>query len=94
MSIFIVGGDSLGNIGENLKSLGCQTITHFKGRKNICSRKLQIPSGTDLILILTDFVDHNIAKSIRHHAKSKSIPVLFSKRSWTYLFPRIKLHMP
>jgi len=90
LSIFIVGADRLGNIANNLKESGCHSITHLKGRKNICMRKLQIPAGTDLILVMTDYIDHNIAHDIRSKAKRQSIPVLFSKRSWTYLFPKLK----
>ncbi|MCL6479914.1 MAG: DUF2325 domain-containing protein [Peptococcaceae bacterium] len=90
MSILVVGADHLGDIAVNLKSMGCKSLTHLKGRKNIHRRNLQIPEGTDLVLVMTDYVDHNIARFIRDSAKSRSIPVVFSKRSWTYLSPKLK----
>ncbi len=85
MSILIVGADHLGDIANNLKNMGCRTITHVKGRKNINRRNLHIPKGTDLVLVMTDYVDHNISRYIRDKAKTQSIPVLFSKRSWSCL---------
>lgn len=89
MCIFVVGADHLGDIETNLKSLGC-SLTHLKGRKNMHRRK-KIPGGTDLVLVMTDYLDHSIALSIREMAKSQSIPVIFSKRSWAYLSQKLKL---
>jgi len=91
MSILVVGADHLGDIATNLKSMGCHSLTHLKGRKNIHRRNLQIPIGTDLVLVMTDYVDHNIARSVRDIAGSLSIPVVFSKRSWAYLSQKLKM---
>lgn len=91
MSIFIVGADHLGDIATNLKNMGCLTLTHLKGRKNIQKRNLHIPEGTDMVLVMTDYVDHNIARSIRERAKNLSIPVVFSKRSWACLSQKLHL---
>lgn len=91
MSILVVGADHLGDIAANLKNMGFHSLTHLKGRKNIHKRNLQIPEGTDLVLVITDYVDHNIARSIRNKAKSLSIPVVFSKRSWAYLSQKLKM---
>ncbi|MCL6634354.1 MAG: DUF2325 domain-containing protein [Peptococcaceae bacterium] len=54
-------------------------------------RSLQIPEGTDLVLVMTDYVDHNIARTIREKAKSQCTPVIFSKRSWSYLSQKLKM---
>ncbi|OPY57800.1 MAG: hypothetical protein A4E55_01380 [Pelotomaculum sp. PtaU1.Bin035] len=91
MSILVIGADHLGDIAVNLKSMGCHSLTHLKGRKNIGKRKLKIPEGTDLVLIMTDYVDHNIARSIRDTAKELFVPVVFSKRSWAYLSQKLKM---
>lgn len=91
MSVFIVGADNLGDIITNLKSIGCHSLTHLRGRKNIHSRYLKIPEGTDLVLVMTDYVDHNIVRVIRDKAKSLCIPVVFSKRSWVHLSHRLKM---
>ena len=89
MFILIVGADHLGNITKNL---GCHSLTHIKGRKNINSRNLKIPERTDLVVVMTDYVGHNIACYIREMAKSQSVPVVFSKRSWAYLSQKLELN--
>lgn len=91
MSILVVGADHLGDIAANLKNMGCSSLTHLRGRKNIQKRHLQIPEGTDLVLVMTDYVDHNIARSIRERAKCLSIPVVYSKRSWSYLSQKLRM---
>lgn len=90
MSILVVGADYLGDIPSNLKKWGCRNLTHLKGRKNIPGRNLQIPQGTDLILVMTDYVNHNIARTIREKAKTQAVPVLFSKRSWSSLSQKLQ----
>ncbi|MDQ0213973.1 hypothetical protein J2S13_000368 [Oikeobacillus pervagus] len=42
-----------------------------------------IGKHTDAVLILTDFINHNLAKAIKEQARDKEIPALFSKRSWS-----------
>lgn len=91
MSILVVGADHLGDIANNLKTMGCSSLTHLRGRKNMQKRNLKIPEGTDLVLVMTDYVDHNIAHSIRERAKSLSIPVVYSKRSWSYLSKKLSM---
>lgn len=91
MSILVVGADHLGDIATNLKNMGCKSLTHLKGRKNINKKKLNIPEGTDLVLVMTDYVDHNILHTIRDRAKSQSIPLIFSKRSWAYLSQKLAM---
>jgi len=91
MCILVIGADHLGDIENNLKSMGCQSLTHVKGRNYLHRRSLQIPKGTDLVLVMTDFVNHNISCSIREKAKSLSIPIIFSKRSWSYIFKKLKM---
>ncbi|MCL6634353.1 MAG: DUF2325 domain-containing protein [Peptococcaceae bacterium] len=91
MSVLVVGADHLGDIAVNLKSMGFNSLVHLKGRKNMHRRNLQIPRGTDLVLVMTDYVDHNIARSIRDIARCQSIPVIFSRRSWACLSEKLKL---
>ncbi len=91
MSILVVGADNLGNIAEKLKVMGYKCLTHLKGRKNVHKRSLKIPVGTDLVLVMIDYVDHNIALSIKDNAKRQSIPVVFSKRSWAYISKQLEM---
>lgn len=90
MSIFIVGADHLGNIPEKLGRLGYTTIKHLKGRKRLMDKQIHIPSDTVMVLLLTDYIDHNIARVIKQKAKNKMIPIIYAKRSWTEIFSRLE----
>ncbi|WP_378954183.1 DUF2325 domain-containing protein [Pelosinus sp. sgz500959] len=82
MSIVVIGADYLGIIEKNLYSLGVTELTHIDGRKVQNQNKINIPQKTDFVLVLTDYVNHNTAKMIKAIAKTKDIPLVFSKRSW------------
>lgn len=81
-SILIVGGDHLGNIKEKLEHLGYQKILHIKGRRDSDVR-LHIPKEVKMILVLTDYVNHNLAKNIKLRAKERELPIVFSRRAWS-----------
>ncbi|MDQ0246668.1 hypothetical protein J2S09_004272 [Bacillus fengqiuensis] len=80
-SLLVVGGDKLGNITEKLEQKGFREVIHLTGRK---SRMVQIniPRKVDVILVLTDYVNHNLSNVIKKKAQEKSIPICYSKRSW------------
>lgn len=82
MSIVVIGADYLGAIERNLYLLGVTELTHIDGRKVQNQNKINIPNKTDFVLVLTDYVNHNTAKMIKAIAKTKDIPLIFSKRSW------------
>ena len=82
MSIVVVGGDFLGNIEKNLQSMGVTELVHISGRKAFDRNKVSLPRATAFILVLTDYVNHGTAQTVKGMAKSKSIPVVFAKRSW------------
>ncbi|OEF98861.1 dihydroorotate dehydrogenase [Vulcanibacillus modesticaldus] len=82
MSIVIVGGDHLGNIDKKLYRMGFQSILHIKGRK-VSDIKKFIPKQTNVVLVLTDYVNHNLAKKVKERAKENSLPIYFSKRAWS-----------
>jgi len=84
MSILIVGGDRLGNIYSNLQNRGFEQINHISGRKT-GQLRLQIPGNTDLILVLTDYINHELAQKIKKRAKRDNAKVIFSKRSWPHI---------
>lgn len=89
MSILVVGADHLGDITTRLEHMGCNCLTHIRGRKNFKKNKVKIPSGTDLVLVMTDYVNHNISSLIKNEAKSKSIPVIYAKRSWSSIAQKL-----
>lgn len=81
MSLLIVGADHLGSIENKLLDFGFEEIFHLSGRK-VQAVKKEIPENTRLILVLTDYVNHNLSKVIRQKAKQHSLPVYYAKRSW------------
>jgi hypothetical protein len=79
-TVLVIGGDRLGNIPDVLQYEGFQEIYHVTGRKN-SQTKMKIPVNTKMIVVFTDYVNHNLSTHIKHQAKEKNVPVLFCKRS-------------
>jgi hypothetical protein len=81
-SLLIIGADHLGPIEAKLAELGFDQIAHISGRKSL-EVKRAIPDHVDYILVLTDYVNHNLSKVVKQRAKESSLPILFAKRSWS-----------
>jgi hypothetical protein len=81
-SLMIVGADHLGNIPKKLEGIGYNDIVHVNGRKSQMV-KYKIPEHVDVILILTDYINHNLSSVIKQKAKDIGIPIRFAKRSWS-----------
>ena len=81
-SLLIVGADHLGVIPEKLNSVGFDEVFHLNGRKGQMVKK-DIPESVSCILVLTDYVNHNLSTVIKKRAKKQSIPVYYAKRSWS-----------
>lgn len=78
----IVGADSLGNIPELLGAHNIAIRHHVSGRSPAHQKKtLQLPSGTELVILLTDFLGHNVMKRFRNAAQRSGIRVLACRRS-------------
>ncbi|MDQ0253991.1 hypothetical protein J2S74_001364 [Evansella vedderi] len=84
-SLLVIGGDKLGSIPNNLLNMGFQEVIHLDGRK-VKMVKRDIPENVDLILILTDFINHNLAKKIKDKANKKNVPICFARRSWCSIY--------
>lgn len=81
-SVLVIGGDKLGNITDLLLYRGFQEIHHITGRK-ASENKVSIPVNTQVVLVFTDFVNHNLSRYVKNEAKSKNVPIHFCKRSYT-----------
>lgn len=90
MSIVVIGGDYLGGIEKNLYSMGVTKLVHISGRKPLDRNKISLPNTTAFVLVLTDYVNHNTAQTIKCMAKSRSIPLIFAKRSWRAVEEKLK----
>ncbi|UTR13915.1 DUF2325 domain-containing protein [Salipaludibacillus sp. LMS25] len=84
-ALLLIGGDNLGSIPGKLKNIGFSEVIHVDGRK-VKMVKNEIPERVDLILILTDFVNHNLSNKIKNKAGKKDIPICYSKRSWSCIY--------
>ncbi|QOY36106.1 DUF2325 domain-containing protein [Anaerobacillus isosaccharinicus] len=84
-SLLIVGADHLGTIPQKLIELGFSEVTHLCGRK-VQMVKREIPENVDSILVLTDFINHNLAKALKKKAQDQSVPVYYAKRSWCSIY--------
>ena len=88
-SMLIIGGDHLGQITKKLEGEGFKEVIHLNGRKKQMIRK-EIPRKVDLILVLTDFINHNLSGVIKRQAQEQGIPICFSKRSWSFIHEEIQ----
>ncbi|MBZ0109526.1 MAG: DUF2325 domain-containing protein [Candidatus Scalindua rubra] len=88
MSVLIVGGDHLGSIPKELKKIGVDDIRHMSGRnRNVIRRGM--PMTMDLIIVLHDYVNHNLANVTKKQAKECNIPIVFAKRSWSSIYKKL-----
>jgi len=82
LSAVVVGADRLGNIPDLLKGHNIAITHHISGRDpSHQKRTLQLPSGTQLVILLTDFLGHNVMKTFRNAAQKSGIRVVACRRS-------------
>lgn len=82
VSAVVVGADRLGNIPDLLKGHNIAITHHISGRDPAHQKKTpQLPSGTELLILLTDFLGHNVMKAFRQAAQRSGIQVVACRRS-------------
>lgn len=82
ISAVIVGADRLGNIPNLLKSHNIKIKQHISGRDSAHQKKaLSLPSGTELLILLTDFLGHNVMKAFRAAAQRSGVRIVACRRS-------------
>ncbi|HUH59286.1 MAG TPA: DUF2325 domain-containing protein [Candidimonas sp.] len=78
----VVGADRLGNIPDLLKGHNISIHRHISGRDPAHQKKTpMLPSGTELLILLTDFLGHNVMKTFRAAAQRSGIRVVACRRS-------------
>ena len=78
----IVGADRLGNIPDVLRAHRIAITHHISGRDpSHQKRALALPSGTEILILLTDFLGHNVMKTFRTAAQKSGIRVVACRRS-------------
>jgi hypothetical protein len=81
MQATVVGADRLGNIPQVLGSYGIEILRHISGRDASDQRRTSLPRGTQLLILFTDFLNHNAMKGFRRAAEEQGVPVLACRRS-------------
>lgn len=90
MSVVVIGGDYLGGIEKNLYLAGVTELVHISGRKVQDKTRICLPKDTAFVLVLTDYVNHGMAKNVKAAAKAQAIPLIFAKRSWRHVEERLR----
>ncbi len=49
----------------------------------------KIPENVDFIILLYDYVNHNLAYKIKKLAVNRNIPIVYAKRSWSSIYQKI-----
>jgi hypothetical protein len=82
LNAVVVGADRLGNIPETLAGMGVRIAHHISGRHASHQRKLPgLPHGTQLLILLTDFLGHNAMRHFRDVARAHAVPFVCCRRS-------------
>jgi hypothetical protein len=82
MNAVVVGADRLGNIPEALEKMGIRITRHISGRASAHQKQVAaMPAGTDLLILFTDFLNHNAMRSYRSSAAAQGIRILACRRS-------------
>jgi hypothetical protein len=80
MTALIVGGDYIESIRKEMSARGVERIEHWNGRKPRDLRKT-LPKGTELIVILYDYLSHRMLKKVNADAADSGIPIIHCRRS-------------
>jgi hypothetical protein len=85
MKATVVGADRLGNIPQLLEARGIRVLRHVSGRDASAQRRTALPRDTDLLILFTDFLNHNAMRAFRSAAQDGGVPVLACRRSGSAL---------
>jgi len=78
----VVGADKLGAIPDMLANMGITIQKNITGRFAVHQRKLPaLPAGTELLILFTDFLGHNVMRHFRELARLEKVPVVACRRS-------------
>ncbi|HEX7954286.1 MAG TPA: DUF2325 domain-containing protein [Burkholderiales bacterium] len=94
MNAVLVGADHLGHIPESLAAFGIRIRRHVTGRASAHQRSApSLPCDTQLLILFTDFLNHNAMKNYRKQAQIQGIPVIACRRSASCLIETVARHL-
>jgi hypothetical protein len=85
MSVLVLGGDKIDSIHSVLQTFSFDNVTHWDARNPSIVRK-EIPSDVTLVIMLTNFLNHNAMNKFKNEAKRKAIQFICAKRSESSVF--------
>ncbi|MBS0423067.1 MAG: DUF2325 domain-containing protein [Proteobacteria bacterium] len=80
MTVLIVGGDYITSFKHFIAAQRNARIEHWSGRAKGFNKR-QLPSETQLVIVICDFINHNLANSIKEQANRSGIPLVYCHRS-------------
>lgn len=82
MNALVVGADRLGNIPDVLDQFGIRLASHVSGRDSSHQRRsTALPVGTDVVILFTDFIGHNVMRRFREAAQRDRVKLVCCRRS-------------
>ena len=86
MKALIVGADHVDPIkhvlAQSAQLGGFTTTEHWTGRK-VGDERRKIPSGTGLVVVIRDRINHKLLRNVREQAKRRDVPLLYARHSLT-----------
>lgn len=79
MRAMIIGGDKVDGTRQALVASGYADVLHWSGRKRSDLRR-EMPQGVAHMVIMLDFVNHNLAKRMKAIARERDISVVYVGR--------------
>jgi hypothetical protein len=76
MNALLVGADRLGNIPGVLAEFGIRIGGHVTGRQPGHQKRATVPAGTELVILFTDYLGHNVMRTFRDTARAQGLPVV------------------
>lgn len=90
MNAMVVGADRLGNIPDLLEKLGITIGRHISGRSPSHQKTVGLlPRNLDLLILFTDFLNHNAMRNYRAQARAQGIRVVACRRSASCLMASV-----
>ncbi|HQS66825.1 MAG TPA: DUF2325 domain-containing protein [Sulfuricurvum sp.] len=78
MSVLVIGGDKITRLQHFLKSIGAKKTYHWNSRNKSTTHK-HLPQKTDMLIMMTDFLNHNAMHDFKRQAKKSAIPFICVK---------------
>ena len=80
MTARIVGGDYVESLKREIVAHGHADVEHWCGRKSGFARRA-VPEHARLIVVLYDYVNHNLAIGLKRQARRNGAALLFCRNS-------------